>query len=472
MRVAEENARANLILSIHARITSEFLHEKQEAASGFDETVQSRLASCSSLEVEGVRIARRDEMEGVAYALAVLSKDTGRERHAEKLERLDAQIESVFEQARRQETGNSLEEASGLYLSLYGLLAQREETSAVLMALGSTGRTGVAGGSQPSRKRAVSRSELTVIINRLTATENLRDLDDAAVALAYRLGRQVGDGSTLLVQPFTYRETQFTSPFSRYLAVVLRQKLAGIGLDLARLNGAFKPRTANYEREMASQTDAGLVVRGTYVETASHLKVFAIVTDVATGRKVAGADLEIPRGLIESERLDFLPQNFQAALQDAGLFAAGEIISGQLRVEAWTSRGVENVLLEEADQITLGLRVNQSCYLQLVYNMADGKRVLLYNNYYVDQSKVNHAIVLPDTFVVAPPLGVEVLSVFASTETFPEVRVKRWEGYDLLEDSLEQYVSGMRGLQKKRKAAEMAETRVTITTIAKSSSPH
>ena len=80
---------------------------------------------------------------------------------------------------------------------------------------------------------------------------------------------------------------------------------------------------------------------------------------------------------------------------------------------------------------------------------------------------VNHAVALPDTFVVAEPFGVEVLQAMVGTERFPEVKTKNWEGYPVLVEDLKEFVVRTRGLKKKQKRQEMAEARVAITTMRK-----
>ena len=93
---------------------------------------------------------------------------------------------------------------------------------------------------------------------------------------------------------------------------------------------------------------------------------------------------------------------------------------------------------------------------------------MLYNNHYIDQAKVNHAVALPDTFEVTAPFGTEFLQVFARTERFPEVAVRDWQGYPLLAEDLQTYVDQMRGLKKKaNRQVEQAEARLSITTMAR-----
>ena len=77
------------------------------------------------------------------------------------------------------------------------------------------------------------------------------------------------------------------------------------------------------------------------------LKVFAQAVKLPAARKVAAAQVELDTSLAIEAGLDFRPQNFQQYMIDAGLFGKGELLTGSLRVETWTDRGVENVVLEE-----------------------------------------------------------------------------------------------------------------------------
>ena len=95
---------------------------------------------------------------------------------------------------------------------------------------------------------------------------------------------------------------------------------------------------------------------------------------------------------------------------------------------------------------------------------------LLYNNYYLDISTANQVVTLPDTFYFAPPLGVERLQVFASTETFADVDTVKveYEGEkynNVLAADYKDHTRGIRGIKRKEPKKEMVEKIVTITTI-------
>jgi len=308
------------------------------------------------------------------------------------------------------------------------------------------------------------RADVDAAVERLTGGD-FADLDGALAALAFRLGAQLPTGKRVIVLAPTYGETKFTSRFSRYVAKTLGYKLADVGLRPVQAPDRFAPQTSDHRRDQARQAGAEIIVSGSYLEKGDELKLFLLASDVASGVKAGAVDVELGIGLVRDEGLEFLPQNFSQALQDAGVFGTDELIGGELQVEVWTDRGSENIYLEEEEEVTLAIRVNQPAHLQLVYHLANGMRALLYNNYFVDQSKVNRAVTLPDTFYVAPPLGVEVLQVLASNRPFPEVATRDWEGYPVLAEDLDQFVVRTRGLKKKQKKQEMAEMRITVTTL-------
>jgi hypothetical protein len=466
MQLAEENARSNLIKSIRTQISSEFIDETTETSQKVDVYTQSRVVSNAALEVDGIRIARREKGKHTVYALAALDKVEGRQAHAAKSARLNQEIEGGFAEAKRHEETGRMAHALKAYLRLYSLIGSREECQVILLALDDFASAAFQEWDQLEKKTEWVRTDVDAAVQRLTEGD-FGTLDDAVAALAFRLGRQLDAGGRVLVLPFTYGETRFHSPFSRYLTQALSHKLVDAALQPVEAVRGFNPKSADHRREQAQQAGADLVIGGSYLEKGDRLKVFALVSEVRTGKKVAAADLELAQSLIRDEQLDIRPRNYQQALQDAGVFGKDELISGSLQVEIWTDRGSEQVVLEEDEEVTLAVRVNQPCYLRMIYHLANGMRVLLYNNYYIREAMVNHAVALPDTFVVTEPFGVEVLQAMTSTEKFPEMKTKDWEGYPVLVEDLKEFVSKTRGLKKKQKAQEMAEARVAITTMKK-----
>jgi hypothetical protein len=464
LNLARESARGDLVMALRTHITAAFSGVTTELSGQIDQQLRSQVSSTSSLEVDGIEVAQQTDDRGTACALAVLATGSGRRLHAAKAEQLDAELAAGMPQA--------------------AALAQAGETAAALRhygrlqtlaALGATPRPSCwPWGTSPAppspdwtRRGAnppVGRAQIQAAIDRLTQA-GFRTVDDAAAAPAFRLAAQLPSGQRALVLPFTYGETRFGSAWSRYLARTVAARLLEQGLQPAEPPERFIPRGANHEQELASQACADVIVRGPYRIFGANIKVSAFAVDPRTPRKVAVAEVTLDTTVAQQAGLDYRPQNWQQAQQDHGVLGQGEVISGALRAEVWTDRGAEALALDEGEHVNLVVRANQPAYLQIVYHLADGKRALLYHNYCLDAAKVNCAVELPDTFVVAAPFGVEVLQVSASTRRFPEVSVRDWQGYQVLAEDLAAYVGRVRGLRRLEPGRQTAEARLTLTTL-------
>ncbi|NKB71466.1 MAG: DUF4384 domain-containing protein [Candidatus Latescibacteria bacterium] len=464
--IAQENARLELVKVIRVQISAQFLNEVVETSHGIDEITQSRIVSNTDLEVDGIEVVKKKEDKHIVYSLAVLDKEQGRVRQQAKIDQLDLRLEQGWNRAQLLEEGGQNEQALQAYLKLNPLLNRRDEALTVVLALSQFTGMAYEMWAKTLAASPVQRTMVDQAIGRLT-TGDFQDLGAAATALGFRLQQQLDVDKQVLVQPFTYGETPATSPFSRHLAGLLRDRLTQAGLTVVAPVRGETPQTANHAQSLARQAGADIVLRGGYLQQQDQVQVFARAADLETGLQLAAAEVAIPLELVQAAGLTVQPQNFAALMQDLGVFRTDELIPGNLQVEVWTDRGSESLLLEEDEEITLAVRVNQPCYVQMVYHLADRKRVLLYNNHYIDQAKANHAVALPDTFSVAAPFGAEFLQVFARTERFPEVPVRYWHGYQVLVDDLQVYIDQTRGLKKKTKQVEQAETRLAFTTMAR-----
>ncbi|MXV76829.1 DUF4384 domain-containing protein [Candidatus Poribacteria bacterium] len=93
-------------------------------------------------------------------------------------------------------------------------------------------------------------------------------------------------------------------------------------------------------------------------------------------------------------------------------------------------------------------RVNQPAYLRFLYTLADQKRILLVDNFYIGQDKVNSDVEI-DTFRCVPPFGTEFLFVAARTEKFPPIETREENGFTVLvEQDAESAVKSWRGLRR------------------------
>jgi hypothetical protein len=468
--LARQSARADLVLAIRSRVVAAFAGITQERAGKVDQQISSQVTATASLEVAGIEVAEQTDEHGTAYALATLAIGPARQLHSDKLARLNGELAAGLPAAEALARQGQTAAALAAYDRLLALVAQRRDVEAVLLALGNGAETAFAELDRTDTSPAITAEQLRATIDQLTRS-SLHSTEDAAAVLAYRLAQQLPAGTSVLVLPFTYGETAFTSAWSTYLARTLSAQLVANGLRCPAPTGRFTPRSADHTADLAQQAGASVVVRGPYEVVGGRVRVTALAAAVASDRKQAAVEVTLDSSAVATSGLDCRPRNWQQAQQDAGLFARGELIGGGLRVEAWTSRGAENLALEEGEHVTLVVRANQPCYLQMVYHLADGKRALLYGSYFLDAGKVNAAVELPDSFAVAAPFGVEVLQVTACTDPFPPMRTQEWQGYQILDDNLGNYISTVRGLKKVTPQRQMAETRLTLTTLARSVPP-
>ena len=66
--------------------------------------------------------------------------------------------------------------------------------------------------------------------------------------------------------------------------------------------------------DTARRTGADVVIRGSYIEKATALEVFALGVEVRTGRTVAAVDIHIEKELVEREAVEYRPRNFEQLL--------------------------------------------------------------------------------------------------------------------------------------------------------------
>ena len=111
------------------------------------------------------------------------------------------------------------------------------------------------------------------------------------------------------------------------------------------------------------------------------------------------------------------------------------------------------------------VRVNMPSYIRFIYHLADGERTLLLDNYYIDESKVNMVYQIPEEFVCAAPFGAEFLQAFARTEAFEPLKTTGVDGYDMIDENLNEFLPRMRGFKKLKKEVQQAENMVVITTM-------
>lgn len=462
-------ARAHLVQSIRVRIQSSVgsttVEQNQKVSSYFS----SALQASSSLELQGLGVESFfDEEDEISYALAFVAKEKLANGYGEKETALRKEIRQRLEAGRKFELSGMKSKALEEYLGCYPMFRQLEEAQSILLAVRTAAMNtfgeleGVVAGDE------VPISEVREAIQRLLQ-HPLKSPEDLAWYLVYNLKEQSGlKEATVLVAPFTYQDTRMGSPFSRYFKQVLDGKVTEVAkwTRVEQLDGV-QPKTENVMRELAEASGATYVLKGTYWEQPDGLKFCVTLQRTSDGRLIGSAEALTSAGVTEGTGFSIKPQNFQSAFHDQRAFNKDEVVGGGLSLEVWTNKGSDDVIFTKGERMSVYVRVNLPGYIRFLYHLADGKRTLLLDNYYIDESKVNMVVQIPQEFECDEPYGAEFLQAFARTDRFEPLETVESDGYKVLKEDLEKFLASTRGMKNVKPGTMQVETRVVMTTMEK-----
>jgi hypothetical protein len=445
-QLAQDQAKAALSQSVSVSVTALAGSKSEERNGEASEYASSAVESASKLDIKGLKLdAYVDAKKGRCHALAAAGRADLARDYGEKAEALTGEIASIANDARAAEAEGDRSHALEYYLDARAKLQEYEDARAI--AATASGKAGDAFTPPPTA------GEFRSAIARLAARP-VKSIDDAAWLLAFYLKNQAGlPKAEVMVLPFTFRDTRMTSPLSRYLKAALETRV-GEGVKWT----VVEPKHG---------APAAYTLSGSYWEQGGKVKLIARLRRVSDGATSGAADVEVPAAVMAAAKLDLKPENYKAALQDQRLFGAGELEGGGLTIDSWTNKGEEGLLFSRGEKMKVFVRVNLPGYVRLIYHLADGKRVQLLDNYFLDAGKVNVAYELPHEFECDAPFGAETLQAFASTERFEPLATVHRDGYDYLEEDLAKALIKTRGMKKAKAGAQKAETRLVMTTMEK-----
>ena len=450
-KLSQDNAKANLVQKVRVTIQSTVLSRAEEKSGTYAEYFSSAVQSSSTLNLQGLDIVSYyDDDAEMCYSFACAEKEKiylsyeAKAKECREIVRQHLQNGAAYEKSK--ERGKAIAE----YLACYSVFQQLEEAEAVCTVV------------QPSIDRAlaamgkdVESDEVRLSqINQAIATllqKPLETLDDLAWYITYCLKEQTqSQRYKILVTPLTFRDSKMGSPFSRYFQQLIEPALVS---------------TAEWE-PVSDGTAADLLAVGTYWDEPGGLKFITSLRTKSDNKTVASVERFVPDSIIHRSNLDIKPQNFEQAFNDQKQFRKDEVVGGGLSLDVWTSKGIENLLFTKGERMKVYVRVNIPSYIRFVYHLANGQRTLLLSNYYIDETKINKPVEIPQEFECDAPFGAEVLQVFARTEQFEPVATVQSGGYEILKDSLGTFVAATRGMKKATMGTLQAEARITLTTIA------
>jgi len=340
------------------------------------------------------------------------------------------------------------------------------QSSSIGIAFDELARIDVTSGDE--KPSLMSQTEVSNKIDQLLG-QSMKSVDDVVRTVVFQISKHVKQPEgKVFVTPFTYQDTKMSSTFARYFRAALEAEFGQIGKwNAVNQTRDFKPRSMQITRDLAKASGAEWLLSGTYWEQEEKIKLLANLRNINTGKPLAGAEVVFGKELLKSANLNFKPKNFQSALIEQKAFAEDEFVSGQLQVEVLTNKGNENLLFTKGETTKVYVRVNREAHIRLLYILADRRRTLLYDDYYIDQSKVNRVVEVPEEFVCAPPFGAEMLICLASTVPFKKVETVKEGGYLFIKEAPPEVVARkIRGFKIiKEEESHQAEAKIVITTM-------
>ncbi len=454
----KENAKNELTESVKVSIKSVTVSGISNVNTGIDqetyEYVKQSSVSFSNLDLAGLTTQHYyDKKEKVAYAITYAKRVEVINFYKQKISNGIRDLEVKKQFAEDMLKADMQEKALQSYFKCLTLFRDVEEAQSVLVALGKSDEVSLKKNKTIELKTAVDKG-----INQLNSTAK-NSISDVAYFIANGLKMQSEklEGKVKL-SSFTYQDTRMGSPLAKRLDRSLEQKL----VSETKLN----IHNQNYATQYKSQSLIDYIITGTYWDDNDYIKIIVILRDFKTGKALASVETKLAKSFCEKNKISYLPENFIVANTKRKNFAENEIVGGDLNLEVWTNKGTDNLLFSENDTLRLYLRVNKACYIRFIYYLADGSKVLLLDDYFIDVSKVNKVYQLPEEFICAEPFGAEVLQVNAQTEKFEPLNTKEEYGYNFITDDLDEIIRRTRGFKKLKEGVMKAENSIVITTMS------
>jgi hypothetical protein len=464
---ARNMALSELVKVLQVNISSENLvNQFSTMVKGREELVdeyRSRVVARSEMSLDGVQYQEYSAggRSDPTYALAYLEKEPARVRCRNRFKEKIQRLVTVQTEGNRQLAAREIAAARNTFLECDRLVSEIEQTVMMLDLLGVP--------------KAMTDEDLKTVLDVKQKSRDLwkaaaGSLEEAAELLAMKLAAQKPPKGKLQVNALMledwYQYSQFSARFRTDLEHKVGEKTGLRPLDMEKAD--FTPGSAGKFR-------AGLAAGADYVLTGNYflkpntnqpefVHCYVRVLDAKTSATVASADARLTMAAVGS--LELKPRNFLQMLEDQRVFNRDEFVGGGLNLEVWTSRGAENLIFEDGEDIKIFVRVNKPAYVRFIYHLNNGARIVpdpRFVNFHVPEDRVNKVVELPAEFTICPPFGAETMQFFAYSQEEPGLATqkKTIEGqpYDVVVDG--------RGIRMKIQAPEKAERRITVTTIPK-----
>ena len=431
-----------------------------------------------------VDLARRDWN---TYAFVYIKRDELKQLYAKRASELRLKINQILANAQAAEKAYDIEGAVKKYLSTYPLYEKLKEAEIIQVGVEyaphlSDAFANLANAAMGTGDSLISHRKVVKRVGELKREQLITSVEDVATVVKSQLLRQVNrSDSEVLIDPFTYEDSMMLSDFSRELHGALQKQSEWHSVD--RMRGFM-----NIKRTEQLQ------ISGSYWENGDEITVRATLRDINTGDFLGSTVVRFLGAQLRSP-VAFKPPNYQQARVEMNAFVpnyepsaentetvTSEVLRedqssaiGGLKVGVRGDKGSSPLYYTEGETMKVFGRVNQPAYLRLLYILADGKRTLLHDNYYIGPSQVNSDVEIGE-FVCAPPFGTELLIVAARTQKFPKIDTYEKDGYSFLVDQdAELAARSFRGMQRipdeaadqKNLDFQQREAQLVITTMEK-----
>ncbi|UXX81270.1 DUF4384 domain-containing protein [Reichenbachiella carrageenanivorans] len=440
---AKDQLVENILVDIQSISTLNILNVNAET----QEVFRKNSTAVSTATIAGLNTETYyDKKKKIGYAFAYAKKSDVIDHYANDIAQYLDQINTNFTIVKNQKAAGDNQKALKVLFLIQTHLKNVEQGQAMLVTL-----TGNFNDSRIKRPETnVYKVKLEQELNAVKNTDQF-SIDDAAFFIANAIQVQLGKpDQAIQVNNFTYQDTPMGSPFSRKLQASISQKLVQSGFSVVT----------------QSQTGQILVLNGSYWDEADHIKIAALLRDQSSAAALASSDCNIPKPALVANGVVFTPENYKQAMITMREFAEGEVKGGNLNLDVYTNKGKDNLIFTEGELLKLFVRANRECYLRFVYHLADGSKVLLLDNYYINRDHVNQVYELPYEFECAEPFGIETLQLNAQGQPFSPLNTQSQYGYEFILDDTKSIITKSRGFKKVKAGEELkAEKRLVFTTM-------
>ena len=400
--------------------------------------LRSRTVTKSNLDLEGLQQEDyREAKSGTVHVLAYARRDNVQALYRERAQRAYAALRTLYRQGQRQESDGQPAEALKSYTRALRGFSLYDEQLRIARAVGSR-----LADAEPSTAELLTRDSVATRIAGI-GSGPIVSLQDLAFRLALGIHRQVIGSSdsagTVAVAPLTVEGTPLSSQLGRHLQGLIERELIRLG----------PLKTVTYATLSTGRVRADYVVQGSYGLTdpsTVHTTLKRSLAD-GRGRLIATADAAVSPSLLRSAGLALEAEGGKDARESYTQLAANQpAATGGLEFDAWTNWGREAVVATEGDTVWVYLQAAREAYVRLLYRLADGRTVLLYDNYAIKGANINRAILLPQAFVASPPFGAELMTAMAADRPFAALKTRREGEYQVVVGELEDAAMATRGL--------------------------